>query len=266
MDKKISEFTERYDSLSDDAYIPIIDTENEEFQNFKIKIKNFFYKIDEIERLLMEKGFLTDDSLANLNTDIINLNTKITNLKNQIGSLNVEITNLKSQIGNLNSEIGKKQDKNIGNSNKVIISGSDSNIKTSDITVDELNYLDGLTINIKDKFDNLDKSISDLNASKLCYYPDYSKAQILWNEEDKITDAQQNINQNGYIVIITNGNERYFNGAILQNNKEFAIKQGGKFSGYHERAISIWPIIKGSTLKRYKEGSGKHIVYFIPIA
>lgn len=165
MSKKISEF-ETKTSPTTNAYLPLIDKSQNTFENYKLKIVDYFYNKSEI-----------NDKIAEINNKLIAFEATIAALGGNITDGNTSLSNYIDEQLNilenrLNLEINKKQNKNVGTANKVIVSNSSGNITTSVISTIELGCL-------SDVKDNIQTQINDINLV----------GEIIWYSGNKKPDG-----------------------------------------------------------------------------
>lgn len=148
MPKKISEF-ETKTSPTTNAYLSLIDKSQNTFENYKLKIVDYFYNKSEI-----------NDKIAEINNKLIAFEATIAALGGNITDGNTSLSNYIDEQLNilenkLNLEINKKQNKNVGTANKVIVSNSSGNITTSVISTIELGCLSDVKDNIQTQINNV---------------------------------------------------------------------------------------------------------------
>lgn len=123
MSNKISEL--KTNSLpTQNAYLPLIDGGDGNWENYKLKIIDYFYNKSEID-------------------------SKVEIIEKNLGILDDNLTDGNNTIYNVIKELEKKQNRNIEVANKVIISDGNNIITTSTITTNELNFLANTTDNIQ---------------------------------------------------------------------------------------------------------------------
>ena len=143
MSKKISEFSIK-NYPSNNAYLPLIDNNNGIWENYKIKIIDYFYNKSEIDtefKNLEDKLDILDSIIGTIPENLVSDIIKINSLESDIQTLNTLTNNLSTKINNLEVSLNKKQDKNLGleNSNKVIISNNKGDITVSTVSETALN-------------------------------------------------------------------------------------------------------------------------------
>lgn len=190
MAKKISEF-ETKSILSKDAYIPLIDYEDKSWENYKIKVVDYFYNKSEI-----------NDKITNLNNKIIVLENNLPIFKDSIDNI------IKGLEINLNEEINKKQNKNVGAENKVIVSDNDGAISASDILTTELNCLKGIKDNIQTQIDNNNLILEEVNSSKKGYVNYLSREYLIGNEVSPAQGSQTLIAPYDCLISVNIGCEK----------------------------------------------------------
>ena len=143
MSKKISEFSIKK-GPSNDAYLPLIDKDNGIWENYKIKITEYFCNKSEINTKFKNLEDKLDDlnsKIENINVDLDGDSVSISSLQTSIELLTTTTNTLSDKVDNLNESLKTKQDKNLGseNSNKVIISNYKGDITASAVSETALN-------------------------------------------------------------------------------------------------------------------------------
>lgn len=143
MSKKISEFSIK-NYPSNNAYLPLIDKDDGIWENYKIKIIDYFYNKSEIDyefKELEDKIKGLESTIGAINGDLGSGIINISSLEASIQNLNTLTSELEDKIEKLESSLDTKQDKNLGleNSNKVIISNNKGDITVSTVSETALN-------------------------------------------------------------------------------------------------------------------------------
>lgn len=267
MAQKISDFTEKSSGLSSQAFLPLIDINPKKdnlYENYKLNVIEYFYSKSEI-----------DDKISTINKTI---NDNV--LKEEKNNLQIK-TEILNYIQNVEKELNSKQNKTLNDKNRVVITNNNSQISISNITTTELNSLDNITGNIQERLNALnDTNISLSNRvtalEKNIKALETIKEEIL-SSVIGAPDPSRTVNasiangktyvcpENGYIHIITWGNEWYFNGYITYpNGGSINLTCGGAFSHYHETDTVTIPVVAGCILTNNSGGRGSSDIKFIP--
>jgi len=267
MAQKISDFTEKSTGLTADAFLPIIDKNPRKdnlYENYKLNIVEYFYSKSEIDDKISAINKTIDDNV----------------LKEEKNNLQIK-TEILNYIQNVENELNSKQNKTLNDKNRVVITNNNSQISISNITATELNSLDNITGNIQERLNALSATNKDF-SDRITALETNIKALETIKEEilssiigapdpaNKVSIPHKNGStyvcpKNGYIHVLSWGNEYYFSGYITYpNGGTINLTCGGAFSHYHETDTVMIPVVAGCILTNNSGGRGTSVIHFIP--